>query len=67
MAKDWRDQRYICKPLVDGIHVIPVPRGWSPEVAWEAIKRRDVLTDPDPSWVNVRVKSGKFVELCDAR
>lgn len=49
------------------VHVIPVPRGWSPEQAWEAIKRGDVLTDPVPSWANVVIRGGRFVELCDAR
>lgn len=43
--------------------MIPVPRGWSPEQAWEAIKRGDVLTDPDPRWANVEVLDGRFVQL----
>lgn len=35
-------------------HTIPVPRGWSPEQAWHAIKNNDVLPDEDPGyWVNV--------------
>lgn len=50
----------------DGVHTIPVPRGWSPEQAWEAICRGDLLTDPEPQWANVLVKDGRFVELCDA-
>lgn len=46
------------------IHTIPVPRGWSPEVAWEAIKRGDKLTDPEPTWANVLIDAeGRFVEL----
>lgn len=47
----------------DGLHVIPVPRGWSPEQAWEAIKRGDLLTDPDPAWASIRIQGGSFVEL----
>lgn len=36
------------------IHTIPVPPGWSPEQAWEAIKREDDLPEEeDPSWINV--------------
>jgi hypothetical protein len=46
----------------DGIHTIPVPRGWSVEQAWEAIIRGEPLTDPEPYWVNVSVRDGKFVE-----
>ncbi len=48
------------------IHSIPVPLGWSPEQAWESIKRGDLLTDPEPSWANILVLDGRFVELCDA-
>jgi hypothetical protein len=47
------------------IHTIPVPRGWSPEQAWEAISRGDLLTDPDPSWAVVKVVDGRFVKLFD--
>lgn len=50
----------------DGVHTIPVPRGWTPEQAWEAIRRGDLLTDPEPAWANVVVKDGRFVELIDA-
>lgn len=55
-----------CSPAAqpDGVHTIPVPRGWSPEQAWEAISRGDLLTDLHPSWVNVRVRDGVIVELC---
>lgn len=35
------------------IHTIPVPPGWSPEQAWEAIKREDLLPDEEPDWINV--------------
>lgn len=51
----------------DGVHTIPVPRGWSPEQAWEAIRRGDELTDPEPAaWANVLVENGHFVELLPA-
>lgn len=49
--------------MSDAVHTIPVPRGWSPEQAWESIARDDVLTDPEPGWANVRIRDGKFVEL----
>ena len=45
------------------IHVIPVPRGWSPEQAWEAISRGDLLTDPEPYWSVVRVENGRMTKL----
>lgn len=38
------------------LDVIPVPHGWSAEQAWEAIKRGDLLTDPEPGWAVVRVE-----------
>lgn len=49
------------------IHTIPVPRGWSVEQAWEAIRRGDKLTDPEPSWVNIESLDGQFVRWLDAR
>lgn len=49
----------------DGVHTIPVPRGWSPEQAWEAISRGDLLTDPEPCWAVVVVEAGRFVQLVD--
>lgn len=49
----------------DGVHTIPVPRGWTPEQAWEAIRRGDLLTDPEPLWANVVIRDGKFVELVE--
>jgi len=47
------------------IHTIPVPVGWSPEQAWEAISRGDRLEHPDgePTWVNVETRDGRFVRL----
>lgn len=45
------------------LDVIPVPRGWSIEQAWEAIKRGDLLTDEWPWWAVVRVVDGRFVEV----
>lgn len=55
--------------MSDGVHTIPVPRGWSPEQAWEAIARDeyDYLADPEPGWANVRISDGKFVELVAPR
>lgn len=35
------------------IHTIPVPIGWSPEQAWEAIKREEILPDKKKTWVNI--------------
>jgi hypothetical protein len=43
------------------VHTIPVPRGWSVEQAWEAIRRGDSLSDPFPRWVNVETDGRRFV------
>lgn len=45
------------------IHTIPVPEGWSPEQAWEAIRRGVTLpwNLPITSWVNVDDKTGVLV------
>ena len=48
------------------IHTIPVPHGWSPEQAWEAIARGDTLTDPQPTWANVEIVDGRYHRLLDA-
>jgi hypothetical protein len=46
------------------IHTIPVPRGWSVEQAWEAIRRGDLLTDPEPQgWANIEVSDGVMVRV----
>ncbi len=48
------------------IHTIPVPVGWSPEQAWEAIRRSDLLQHPagEPSWVNIETTvDDRFVRL----
>jgi hypothetical protein len=50
---------------LDGVHTIPVPHGWSVEQAWEAIRRGDRLTDPEPRWANVLIRDGKLVGLAD--
>jgi hypothetical protein len=47
--------------MSSALHVIPVPQGWSPEQAWEAIKRGDLLTDPEPDWSIVRTENGRMV------
>ena len=49
--------------MSDVIHTIPVPRGWSVEQAWEAVKNGDKLNDPNPSWANVVVRDGVRVNL----
>lgn len=49
------------------IHVIPVPRGWSIEQAWEAIRRGDKLRHKrkrPPTWANVVAdKDGNMVRV----
>lgn len=48
-------------------HTIPVPRGWSVEQSWEAIRRGDLLTDPVPLWANVEVDPrGRMVRVSEA-
>lgn len=48
----------------DGVHTIPVPRGWSPEQAWEAIRREDGLEVASiDGWANVLIENGKYVRL----
>jgi len=49
----------------DGVHTIPVPHGWSPEQAWEAIKNGDALPDPEPMWANVLIEDGCYRYLYD--
>ena len=44
----------------DGVHTIPVPRSWTPEQAWEEIKRGILLKDPHPGWANVIIKDGQL-------
>lgn len=44
----------------DGIHTIPVPRGWTVEQAWEHIKRGDQLPDDNPTWANVLIKNNRL-------
>jgi hypothetical protein len=53
--------------IIDGVHTIPVPHGWSPEQAWEAISRGELLKDPQPNWVSVIIKNGRYVELLEKR
>jgi hypothetical protein len=46
------------------IHTIPVPDGWSPEQAWEAIKRGDLpLPEPPQGWANIETVAGYYVRL----
>ena len=53
--------------MPDGVHTIPVPRGWSPEQAWEAIQRGEHfhtgVETPEPSWANVLILNGRFVQV----
>ena len=49
----------------DGVHTIPVPRGWSAEQAWQAIRDGILLKDPHPGWANIIVKEGRFVTLLE--
>ena len=51
-------------PPPDGVHTIPVPRGWSVEQAWEAIRRGQPLpADENGSWANVLIRDGHFAYL----
>jgi hypothetical protein len=46
------------------IHTIPVPGGWSPEQAWEAIKRGDLpLPTPPKGWANIETVAGYYTRL----
>lgn len=40
---------------------IPVPRDWSVEQAWEAIRRGDDIKEPALWWAAILVEDGKFV------
>lgn len=55
-------------PQPDGVHTIPVPRGWSIEQSWEHIRRGVLLTDPEPNWAVILVKAGRLdLVLSDER
>ena len=49
------------------VHTIPVPRGWCVEQAWEAIRRGDTLTDPEPGWANVETVGDRLVRDLTSR
>jgi len=51
------------------IHTICVPRGWSPEQAWEAVKRGEELPEKDDSfWVNVETDHlDNFIRIIDSK
>ena len=52
--------------LMNRIHTIPVPYGWSIEQAWEAIKRGDQLPDEGESWAVVETTDkDKFIKVID--
>jgi hypothetical protein len=53
---------------MERIHTICVPRGWSPEQAWEAISRGDKLPQQnlqfEDQWVNVETDiNDKFIRF----
>jgi hypothetical protein len=50
-----------------GVHVIPVPLGWSPEQAWEHISRGLTLDNPygEPNWAVVEVEGVQTRVLAD--
>ena len=37
----------------DGVHTIPVPQGWTPEQAWEAIRRADPFPTDNLNWAKL--------------
>ena len=43
------------------VHTIPVPRLWTPEHAWAAIGRGELLPDPKPRWANIEVQAGEML------
>jgi len=48
------------------VHTIPVPRGMSPEQAWEMIKRGEKLKDLHPRWANIETdEKGHFLHLLE--
>jgi hypothetical protein len=47
------------------IHTIPVPEGWSVEVAWEAIKNGDELPKGEKTWANILVRGGSFKRIIE--
>ena len=52
--------------LMNRIHTIPVPYGWSIEQAWEAISREDELPDQGERWANIETDDNdKFVRVID--
>ena len=48
------------EPVKDGVHTIPVPKGWSIEQSWEAVSRGEGLPAEAVEWVRVEVKDGKM-------
>jgi hypothetical protein len=46
--------------VADGVHTIPVPKGWSVEQAWEAISRGEGLPAEEVGWANVEIRDGKM-------
>jgi hypothetical protein len=51
----------------DGIHTIPVPRGWSVEQAWEAHCRGAALPADRPSSASVLIRGGRLAYLYEGK
>lgn len=51
------------------VHTIPVPRGWSPEQAWEHMVRGGFLEHPEggPVWTNIEAEDVMLEPLPDGR
>lgn len=62
-VKQLLTEREWATPEEPEVAVIPVPRGWSVEQAWEAISRGDVLADPEPNWATVLVYQGRLKKV----
>ena len=52
--------------LMNRIHTIPVPYGWSIEQAWEAISREDELLEQGESWAVVETDDkDRFIRIIE--
>ena len=45
------------------VHTIPVPLGWSVELAWEAISRGDELPEGGSNWAVIGTRLDKLVTV----
>lgn len=50
---------------MSAIHTIPVPRGMTPEQAWEHVARGDLFGPLQPAWywTNVEVEDGRLIQV----